>query len=247
MKFPTTLAISSLILLPLLNTAQSVQTNPCLSDSMRTFYLGGGFSAYSVIGGYGGHLQVGYPVGKRFIAELKAVYTGNNWEDYTLPADGSGPGARVDYHSGQVFTVSLGTLGYFIGSRQPEGKGGVYAGAGLGYTSWKMASDVAGLVPVTDSNYYKYRKDFGNRDFSASLSLGGDRKIGTGRIYVELLYSFAITGTEYANYQFEKQPSGGYLYNLNRSGFRDFESFAFVNLGYRHTLDIKKRKGGKRS
>jgi hypothetical protein len=64
---------------------------------------------------------------------------------------------------------------------------------------------------------------------------------------VELLYSFAITGTEYTNYQFEKQPSGGYLYNLNRSGFRDFESFAFVNLGYRHTLDIKKRKGGKRS
>lgn len=242
MKLPATIAISSLMIFPLLSSAQQEQTTPCLSDSIGTLFIAAGPSAYSVTGGYGAHVQLGYPVSKRFSTELKAVYTGNRWEDYSLQADPLGPGITNDYHSGKVFTVSLAATGYLIGNRQPEGKGGIYAGAGLGYTSWKMSSTASSQVPVTDSGYYFYNKDFGNRDFSASLTLGADRRTGKGRIYMELLYSFGIAGTEYTDYRYEKKAYWGSLENQTIKGFRHFESFAFINMGYRHTLLLKKKK-----
>lgn len=215
-------------------------TSECKPKPESKFLVGGGFSSFHLIGGFGGHLKAEYRMGKKLTAGVKGILTNEIWQDYEMPADGLGSGIRVDYSGGRAYTLNLQVSYYIFGNNQPSGKGGLYASGGVGYTVARMNSLGESKLPSSDADYFKYRSDFGSEDFSCMLALGFDRKFKKGRFYAEVLYSYAIQGTDYRNFYYEKEASFGKNADFRFNGYREFEPFPFVNIGYQYYLFGKK-------
>ena len=215
-------------------------TTECKPKPESKFLVGGGFSSFHLIGGYGGHLKAEYRLGKKLTAGVKGILTNEIWQDYEMPADGLISGIKVDYSGGRAYTLNLQASYYIFGNNQPSGKGGIYASGGFGYTVASMKSNAEATLPVADPGYYKFRSDFGSKNFSCMLALGFDRKFKKGRFYAEVLYSYAIQGSDYHTFSYEKEPSSGKNPDLRFNGYREFEPFPFVNIGYQFYLFGKK-------
>ena len=239
--------ILCLIVLANESTAQNAAGTECKPLKASPFSVGGGFSSFHLIGGYGGHIKLEYRPGKKLVFAAKSILTNNLWEDYELPSDQLGPGMKVDYHSGRALSALLEAEYYLIGNNRPEQKAGIYAGAGLGYNSVFMRSNSVRTAPVTDPAYGKFRNDFGSRDFTCVLSLGFDRKYRKGRFYAEVLYAWAVRGTEYSHYYYDAVPDTGKIPNQHFSGNREFEAFPYVSIGYRRYLRVRNSEAEKSS
>lgn len=219
---------------------QQAGTAECKPLPESRFLIGGGFSSYHLYGGFGGHLKAEYRLGKKFTAGIKGILTNEQWEDYEMPADGIGSGIRVDYSGGRAYALHIQASYYILGNNQPSGKGGIYGSGGVGYTVSRMNSTAEAVLPFSDPAYYKYRSDFGSENFSCMLALGLDRRFRKGRFYAEVLYAYALQGTDYHTFRYEKEPSFGKNQNFRFNGYREFEPFPFVNIGFQYYLFGKK-------
>ena len=219
------------ILLTQISFAQESKTNTDASG--KKLILGAGLSSYSVGGGIGGNLKFDYLLNNKLSIGLNSMLSTNVWEDHTYYPWFSGDGVlKVDYHTGNAFAVMATSTFYIFGHNNYESKGGMYASLGLGCAGWKVSETVTSLASVGDSVYYKYDSDFGRKDFSCMIGIGGDRKLGPGRLYIELVNAFGIYGTNYSNYTYEKKPYWRSADNQKNTGFSYIDWVPFLNLGY---------------
>lgn len=162
------------------------------------------------------------------------MITSYGWKDYTQPSDQNFKyGYKIDYQPGNALSVMIAPTFYIFGKNSSESKGGIYASLGLGYSAWKVSETGTSLAPVSDSAYYTYSENFGSKNFSGLISIGGDRKLGPGRIYFEIPVVLDIYGTNFTNYTSQKWNNNNIIQpDYKYSGFQQFDFRLFLNLGY---------------
>ena len=203
-------------------------SSPTTSD--KKMVIGAGLS-YNA--GLGGNLKFDYLLNNKFSIGLKSMITSYSYEDYTyddvvLPYYGF----KIDYQPGNALGAMIATTFYIFGNNNSESKGGIYASLGLGYSAYKLSSTTTSLAPVSDTLYYKYSKDFGSKCFSGLISIGGDRKLGSGRIYFEISVPIEIYGTDFDTYTFQEWNRDITQLDYKNTGLQGFGALAFLNLGY---------------
>ncbi len=204
-------------------------SSPTISD--KKMVIGAGVS-YNT--GLGGNLKFDYLLTNKFSIGLKSMITPYGFEDYTTTDVLPYYGIKADYQPGNALGAMIGTTFYIFGKNNSESKGGMYASLGLGYSAWKMSSTVTSLAPVSDSLYYKYSYDLGSKCFSGMISLGGDRKLGSGRIYFEIPLTLELYGTDFTTFTFQKW-NRSQLFSIpdqKYTRFQGFSSTLFLNIGY---------------
>jgi hypothetical protein len=209
----------------MITLAQDASNTSFPATSENKIVIGAGVS-YNL--GLGGHLKYDYLLTNKFSIGLKSMMTSYGFEDFT----NTDAQLKADYKPGNVLGVMIATTFYIFGKNNSESKGGMYASLGLGYSASKFSKTVTSLTPV-DSLYYKYNNDFRSKNFSGLISIGGDSKLGPGRIYFEIPLTLDIYGTVFDKYTF--QISSPYVLqpdNTKYTRFQGFSTMLFLNLGY---------------
>ncbi len=203
------------------------QTNPDTLEKKIVLGIGGTYTP----DGYGGMIKFDYLKNQKLSFGVRSHITSNIWENYTQPIDntpGSGaPGYTATFHPGHVINVFL-TSTYFLLGNNFSSKAGVYLSAGLGYQDWTMSETVIYTDPLYDHN-----SDFSYRTFSGMICLGGNYKLGPGKLFLDIplgadLYERYDNSTIYKNGITSNTPSKGFGYFAG--------SFLAINLGYAFSL-----------
>ena len=88
--------------------------------------------------------------------------------------------------AGKKFNISAGASYYLKGTNSNENNLGLYAGLGLGYFTDRQQINVFKNLPITDKSYYNYTKSYNYNYLASTVSLGGDYKIGKGKLFIEI-------------------------------------------------------------
>lgn len=217
----TALCSASMIVL-----AQDASKVSAPTTSDKKMVIGAGLSHNL---GLGGNLKFDYLLNNKFSIGLKSMITSYRFKDYTYATVLPYYGFKVDYQPGNALGAMIATTFYIFGKNNSESKGGIYASLGLGYSAYKMSRTVTSLAPTTDSLYNKYSLDHGSKCFSGLISLGGDRKLGPGRIYFEISVPIEIYGTDFDTFTLQENIT---LTDQKYNRFQGFSILSFLNLGY---------------
>ena len=219
-------ALCSASMIALAQDASKV-SSPTTSD--KKMLIGAGLS-YNT--GLGGNLKFDYLLNNKFSIGLKSMITSYGYKDYTSAAVLPYYGIKVEYKPGNALGAMIATTFYIFGKNNSESKGGIYASLGLGYSAYKMSYTSTSLAPTSDSSYYKYSVDTGSKCFSGLISIGGDRKLGPGRIYFEISAPIEIYGTDFDTFTSQEWNRDIKLIDQKDTRFQGFGALTFLNLGY---------------
>lgn len=224
----------SYLLCSIIALAQDAENLSSGVSSEERMVIGAGVSAYDIVKGMGANLKFDYLLNDKFSVGLKSMLSVYKLEDYTLLPDLSDSGYLIQYEPANAFTVMIASTFYIFGKNDSESKGGMYTSLGLGYAARKSVETIASMEPVSNNAYFKSIDEFGYRYFSCLISIGGDCKLGPGRIYFEIPYTLGVYGTDYDKLQYyETNPYRSSNDNYSNTGFLDFSYVDLsLNLGY---------------
>lgn len=176
--------------------------------------------------GLGGNLKADYRLSSKLSIGLKLMLTADVYSlyNYTKPQF-----YTVESLPGNNLAATFSSTYYILGKNSFNSKGGLYLSLGLGYYDTKESATITTVLPVTDSGYYQKTQIYGANGFSALISIGGDFKLGPGKIYAEFPMPFMLVGSSYAHFSNE---TGLYPSNDSNSSFTGFYAAPFINIGY---------------
>lgn len=224
-----TLAASVLLMQTLL-----AQESPTARIDEKKIIIGAGISDHNITEGFGANLKCDYLLTNKFSVGLRSIYTSNSgWTRTPSALEYGPPFYAVDTKPSRHLNTMLVSTFCIFGKNSLESKGGVYASIGAGYRSLKTSTTITSAAPEGDTLYYKYSKDNREKDFAGLVSIGGDLKLGPGKIYFEVPFTFNIYGgiaSKYYDGVGEKIPNNSSPYN---TWFPfSLENGLFLNVGY---------------
>ena len=193
--------------------------------------VGLGASGYLGNGGYGAVLRGDYIISNKFSLGLRMHTTTYGFADYEVPTDATTNGYKVDYTPGMHFSAALNATYYLFGNNS-DAKGGVYGALGFGYQTENMKQYVESTLDKTNPLFYTYDQSFGDRGTLTSLTFGADRKIGPGRLFVEVANNLMLTNTRWDKYSNITSALNGSLIDWSYDSFFNGNTQTFLNLGY---------------
>ena len=185
--------------------------------------IGAGLSSNT---GLGGNVKADYHLSDKLSVGLKCILTGNVSEYNTKIY-------KVEYLPGSNLAATLSSTYYILGKNNMSSKAGLYVGLGLGYFDSETSATTSTLLPVTDTKYIQRTVNDGANGFSALINIGGDYKLGPGKIYADFSLPFILVGTVFSHYsnQTGLNPSTD-----KTSPYTGIYPAIFINLGYQINL-----------
>ena len=217
-KLILTLAASGLLMQT--TYAQTTKTNTDLAP-YKKIAVGIGVSTHSVLysPNFGGNIKLDYLLTKKFSIGIKSIITSYNYESRNNGwLNSSIISAPVIYKPGRIINISLISSYYILGKNQSS-KAGLYVTAEVGYNDLKRKY----TYNNNEGFIYIYRV----KTLSGLVGLGGDFKIGPGRMYIETPVSFTLFGTETYDY-----PTIDGKKTVSNKSKPSGSIRPFVNLGY---------------
>ena len=220
----------SIIVLAVIAALSKVSAQGSLeSKKMR---LGLGLSSFWVGSGIGGNLKFDYLLNDKFSFGVNTMFSTNQaFEDYSFPADQYSPGIKVDYSPGNAKAFCLTANYYIIGKNNNESKFGFYLGSGLSYADYNFSSTANTILATNDPKYYQYDKFSTEKSFSMVGTIGVDFKLGSGKIFLDLVNNVALYETSTDNFSNVKNAPVVAGSNKYSQSFT-FSNYEFLNLGY---------------
>lgn len=219
----------SIIVLALVSVLSKVSAQG--SEESKKMRLGLGLSSFWIGGGIGGNLKFDYLLNDKFSFGVNTMLSTYHANDYTFPADQNSPGIKVDYSTGNAKAFCLTANYYILGKNNNESKFGFYLGSGLSYADYNYSTKVNTLLATNDPKYYQYDNFSTNKSFSMVGTIGVDFKLGSGKIFLDLVNNLALYETSSDNYSNLKNAAvvaGLYKYSQSFT----FSNYEFLNLGY---------------
>ncbi len=143
----------------------------------------------SYSGAFGGNIKLEYTKNKKLGLGIKLLASGNNSGHIINGYDYS-------FEKEKSFSYLLAdlTATYYILGNYNESKGGLYSELGLGYHR--------GVSEVEYQNYWFYNGINTNsyNGLGGHISIGGNRKLGPGKIYLELIAGTTLFGSVEENW-----------------------------------------------
>jgi len=182
--------LATITILPLSLIAQQKNEKEI---SNKKIAIGIGLSANELnIGGMGGNLKIDYLTNKKINWGIKSILTGTKTKNSFVAYDSVGEVSFIGQNDhGHNFNLSITSTIYLLGKNQGNGAG-LYTTLGLGYNHSKFVYNTTG--------YGGYMEQSGKNIYKSNMitniaALGGDCKVGKGRIFLEILGVFDLIGS----------------------------------------------------
>ena len=207
-------------------------------STQKKYALGAGISVSAVSGSLGGNLKSDYLVNDKLSFGVKYFMAKFQQDDELNYSVNPGETSTHIYDPGHDLNIDLVST-YYIAGKNRDGKGGFYTNLGLGYNDWKYSFSAS---HVNHGSVGSYDQVTTSKSYVCLVGLGGDLKVGPGRIYFELPFSFGIYVADHEHYS---NKTGDYLGSslfaqnalqeapVNYVGMGKFAVRSFLlNLGY---------------
>ena len=201
------------------------------SEESKKMRVGLGLSSFSAGAGIGGNLKFDYLLNEKWSFGVNTMLSTYHANDFTLPANQYSSGVKVDYSTGNAKAFCLTANYYILGKNNNESKFGFYLGSGLSYADYNYSSTVNSLLSTNDPKYYQYDNFSTEKSFSMVGTIGVDFKLGSGKVYLDLVNNVVLYETSSDNYSNPKNaPVVAGLYKYSQPF--TFNNIPFLNLGY---------------
>ena len=176
--------------------------------------------------GIGGNVKADYHLSDKLSVGLKCILTGNV-SDYSTKS------FKVEYLPGSNLATTLSSTYYILGKNNISSNAGLYVGLGLGYFDSENYATTTTLLPVTDNKYLQKTVNDGANGFSALINIGGDYKLGPGKLYADFSFPYILVGKVFSLYS---NQTGLYPSTDKISPYTGLYPAIFINLGYQINL-----------
>jgi hypothetical protein len=139
------------------------------------------------------NMKFDYHLTKKFAIGLRTVLCQNKSTDYYEKIDSTMIASRKS-QPGHIFDIVLAGT-YYIAGNCSSSKEGMYITLGIGYQDYKQSDNMNETFPYDPYSSFSFTATTRYRSLSAQVALGGEYKVGPGRIFFEIPLYCDLTGT----------------------------------------------------